>query len=46
MYSRRDVLVMMAAAAAAPRMALASNQPLQRQIPGTDESLPVLGLGT
>ncbi len=46
MYTRRDALVMMAAAAAAPRMALASNQPLQRQIPGTDESLPVLGLGT
>jgi diketogulonate reductase-like aldo/keto reductase len=27
-------------------MALASNQPMQRRIPGTDESLPVLGLGT
>jgi diketogulonate reductase-like aldo/keto reductase len=46
MYSRRDVFVMMAAAAAAPRMALALNQPMQRRIPGTDESLPVLGLGT
>ncbi len=46
MYSRRDALVMMAAAAAAPRMALASSQPMQRRIPGTDESLPVLGLGT
>lgn len=46
MYSRRDALVMIAAAAAAPRMALASNQPMQRQIPGTEESLPALGLGT
>ena len=46
MYSRRDALVMMAAAAAAPRMAMASNQPMQRLIPGTDELLPALGLGT
>jgi len=46
MYSRRDALVMMAAAAVAPRMALTLNQPMQRRIPGTDESLPVLGLGT
>ncbi len=46
MYSRRDALVMMAAAAVAPGMALALNQPMQRRIPGTDESLPVLGLGT
>jgi diketogulonate reductase-like aldo/keto reductase len=37
---------MMAAAAASPRMARALNQPMQRRIPGTDESLPVLGLGT
>ena len=46
MYTRRDALLMMAAAAAAPRMAQASSQTLQRQIPGTDESLPALGLGT
>ncbi len=46
MYSRRDTLVMFAAVAAAPRMALAMNQTLQRRIPGSEEVLPVLGLGT
>ncbi len=46
MYSRRDALVLMAAAVAAPRLALASSQAMQRKIPATDESLPVLGLGT
>ncbi|MFZ2507572.1 MAG: aldo/keto reductase [Steroidobacteraceae bacterium] len=46
MYTRRDALVILAAAAAAPRAALASSRPLQRAIPGTDESLPALGLGT
>ena len=46
MYSRRDAIVMMAAAAATPQAAVATSQPMQRRIPGTDESLPVLGLGT
>jgi diketogulonate reductase-like aldo/keto reductase len=38
--------MILAAAAAAPRAALASSQPLQRAIPGTGEVLPALGLGT
>lgn len=46
MYSRRDALLMMAAAAAAPRVAQAFAKPMQRRIPGSAESLPVLGLGT
>jgi diketogulonate reductase-like aldo/keto reductase len=46
MQTRREALLMMAAVAAAPRIALATNGPMQRQIPGTKELLPVLGLGT
>ena len=46
MYTRRDALLILAVAAAGPRMTLASNQPMQRRIPGTDEFLPALGLGT
>jgi aryl-alcohol dehydrogenase-like predicted oxidoreductase len=44
--SRRDVVAMIGASLAVPRMALARPEPLLRAIPTTGERLPVLGLGT
>ena len=46
MVSRRDVLALIGAIAAGPRIAMAAAQPLQRKIPKSGEFLPVLGLGT
>lgn len=46
MQTRRDAILMLAAATALPPLAMAKTQPMQRRIPGTRESLPALGLGT
>ena len=46
-FSRRDVIVACAALSALPRMAFGiQNKMLRRKIPSSDESLPVIGLGT
>lgn len=45
-FSRREIVAMIGASLAVPRMALAGPEPLRRAIPATGEQLPVLGLGT
>ena len=46
-WNRRDVLNATVALALAPRLSVSeSENMLTRPIPGTDESIPVVGLGT
>lgn len=44
--TRREIIAMAGAALAAPGLASARIEPLQRAIPSTGEQIPVLGLGT
>lgn len=45
-FSRREIVAMIGASLAVPRMAIAKPEPLLRAIPSSGERLPVLGLGT
>ncbi|MGB5132692.1 MAG: aldo/keto reductase [Steroidobacteraceae bacterium] len=45
-FTRRDAMTLIGALLAAPNMARAAAEPMQRIIPSSGEKLPVIGLGT